>query len=723
VCAPTLRITLLAALALGGGAPRARAQAEAAPAEAAPPGEEPAGLRFEEQVVVTAGKTEQRLRDLPVAATVLTGEEVRRASAQTVGDLLRQVPSFNLNRAESTRTATPPTSAVSLRSLGGGSSSRALVLVDGVPLNDPFFGWIAWSQVARSSIERIEVVPAGAAGAWGNQALGGVIHILTRHPARSAVDLDARVGSLGTEDVELGGTYARGPLRIAPRVAYFDTQGYVLLAEEDRGPIDIKSGSDNHLLEARVEYQPSPGTRWTLLGSRLEDDHLSGTPLNTDHVEVGTVRLGGAFSTGGGGTLHVDAFGQQRDGRSTRGTVNADRTLQVPTRNQFEMPSSSLGLGLTWSRPLSSRHLLSAGADVVRTEGEVHDDSRFVGGHFTRRALTGGTQLLVGVHAQDTAVLGPRWRAVAGARLDLWEATDGRDFLQDLDTGDVLKDERFAARTAWLVNPNLGLLFQATERLGLRGTVYRTFRAPTPSEMYRSVAVGSRNFNAANPDLEPERITVGFETGLDYTFGGGWSSRVTGFWNAFENAINDVTVGTAGRTPQEIAPCGLVPAGGSCREKQNLDRIRNRGAEVELRLRPHRDLGIAAAYTYASSTVTSAPNAPQLVGKRLRRVPDHQFSVRAEYSSPRVLTASLLCRYLGDRYADDLNTTYVADSAVLDLALSRSVGSMVEVYAVAENLLDTDFVVDNTSDGLEYGHPRVLHAGVRLRWERGPGGR
>jgi outer membrane cobalamin receptor len=87
------------------------------------------------------------------------------------------------------------------------------------------------------------------------------------------------------------------------------------------------------------------------------------------------------------------------------------------------------------------------------------------------------------------------------------------------------------------------------------------------------------------------------------------------------------------------------------------------------------------------------------------------------------LTASLLCRYLGDRYADDLNTTYVADSAVLDLALSRSVGSMVEVYAVAENLLDTDFVVDNTSDGLEYGHPRVLHAGVRLRWERGPGGR
>jgi hypothetical protein len=48
---------------------------------------------------------------------------------------------------------------------------------------------------------------------------------------------------------------------------------------------------------------------------------------------------------------------------------------------------------------------------------------------------------------------------------------------------------------------------------------------------------------------------------------------------------------------------------------------------------------------------------------------------------------------------------------------------MVEVYAVAENLLDTDFVVDNTSDGLEYGHPRVLHAGVRLRWERGPGGR
>jgi outer membrane receptor protein involved in Fe transport len=717
-----ISLLVMGSILLGVAAPDTQGQEDppVASSEATEPEEqESRGLKFEEQVVVTAGKTEQRLRDLPVHATVLTKEDIRRSPAQTVADVLREVPSFNLNGVESTRMGSHPGSAVSLRSLGGGAASRALVLLDGVPLNDAFFGWIPWSRVSRASVERIEVIPAGGAGAWGNQALGGVIQILTRRPEQTAVELDTRLGSLGTTDLDLGASFVRGPVSFSPRVTYFDTEGYVLLSEDDRGPVDAKGDSESKVLEARLEYNPSPGARWTLQGSYLDDDRTIGTALSQDHVEVATVRGGVDLSTPGGSSLRVNAFGLWREGWSVRTSINGDRTAEVPNRNQFDIPSSTVGAGLSWSRLLSARHLLSAGADLQHTEGELHDDSRFLSGAYTRRSITGGKQVLLGFYAQDTALLGSRWRAVAGGRLDLWHPYGGTDFLQDLSSGAVLKDEHFPSRTEWIFNPNLGLRFQASDRLGLRGSVYRTFRAPTPNELYRAALLGSRNVNSANANLDPERVTVGFEAGFDYAVTNTFSTRVTGFLNEVDGAIVDVTLRTAGSTAEEIPPCGLLPAGATCRQKQNLDRVRHRGAEVEIELRPDPVLRFSAAYTYALGTVSQAPNAPQLVGNRLRGMPEHKLSLRAEYANPRVLTASLLGRYMGDSYQDDLNLVYIEDWFVLDLFVSRRLGQKFELYAAAENLLDTDFMIDLGSDGTEYGHPRMLHAGVRFRWQDG----
>ena len=135
--------------------------------------------------MVTAGRTEQKLGDLPVHATVLTSEDMRRSPAPTVADTLMQVPAFTMTKSSASWTASPAGTPAALRSLGGGSASSTLVLVDGVPLNDPFFGWIPWSRIAPRSVERIEVIPTGGASAWGNQALGGVINVITRRPEQT----------------------------------------------------------------------------------------------------------------------------------------------------------------------------------------------------------------------------------------------------------------------------------------------------------------------------------------------------------------------------------------------------------------------------------------------------------------------------------------------------------------------------------------------------------
>lgn len=707
----------LLALILGAGLSYPQEPLPVAASGAQPTKRDDDVLQFREQVVVTAGKADQKVGELPVQVTVMSREQIRRSPSQTVADMLSEVPSFTTTRTATSRIATPASTPAALRNLGGGSASRALVLVDGVPLNDPFFGFIPWSLVPRAGVERVELVPAAGAGAWGNQALGGAINIITKRPERTSVDVDTRFGSLGTVDLDLGAAYVRGPFSVTPRVSYFESDGYIALGEAHRGPIDTPSSSRTSLFGTRLEYRPSATSRWSLDGSYLDDDRSTGTPLSLDSVEIATARAGGDFATAGGGSLRLGVFGQWRQASSLRGTVNRDRTAATPNRNQFDIPSSSLGLGVSWARPVSQGHMLSVGADVQRTEGEVHDDSRYVQGHYTRRGTTGGNQVMFGVYAQDTLLLGPRWRAVAGARLDLWHAFEGRDFLQNLDTGEVLKDEQFASRDVWVLDPNLGLVYKASERLGLRGSVYRTFRAPTPNELYRTAQAGTRAINQANALLEPERINVGVDAGFDYALAARATLRASGFWNDFRNSINDVTVGVAGALPEEIEPCGLLPPGGLCRQKQNLDRVRHRGAEVELRYRPMRDVSLAGAYVYGHAVVTEAANAPQLVGKRLRRTPIQQASLRAEFSDPRLFTTSLLTRYFGDRYADDTNDRHIGDSVVVDLTVSRRLSDKLELYAIAENLFDTAFQIDNSGDGIEYGHPRLLHVGVRLNWE------
>src|SRR6185503_3498308 len=89
--------------------------------------------------------------------------------------------------------ANPTTQGAGMRGLSASGASRALVLSDGVPLNDPFGGWIYWSRVPVTAVDRVEVLRGGASDLYGADALAGVIQVLTRVPAGpgARVDLEA----------------------------------------------------------------------------------------------------------------------------------------------------------------------------------------------------------------------------------------------------------------------------------------------------------------------------------------------------------------------------------------------------------------------------------------------------------------------------------------------------------------------------------------------------
>ena len=133
-----------------------------------------------EQIVVTATRSAQRLKDVPESTTVVSMARLHETPSQTLDEVLRDVPSVQLPEA-SVEQVHPTSDLVSMRGLSG---NRALVLLDGVPINDPFFGFIEWALVPLDSVERVEVIRGGDSTLWGDHAMGGVINVISRQPTK-----------------------------------------------------------------------------------------------------------------------------------------------------------------------------------------------------------------------------------------------------------------------------------------------------------------------------------------------------------------------------------------------------------------------------------------------------------------------------------------------------------------------------------------------------------
>ncbi len=137
-------------------------------------------LPLNEQVVVTANRTNTRIGDTPASVVSVSKEEIQTSAAPAIDDILRQVPGFSLFRRSGSRNANPTTQGVSLRGVGASGAGRSLVLFDDVPLNDPFGGWTQWSRIAPIAVERIEVLRGGASSLYGNNSLSGTVNIIPR---------------------------------------------------------------------------------------------------------------------------------------------------------------------------------------------------------------------------------------------------------------------------------------------------------------------------------------------------------------------------------------------------------------------------------------------------------------------------------------------------------------------------------------------------------------
>lgn len=651
-----------------------------------------------QQVTVTANRVRTPLSETAGTVAILALPTISTSAAVTMDGLLKQVPGFSLFRRTGSRVANPTTQGVSLRGAGASGASRALVLENGVPLNDPFGGWVYWDRVPRAAVGRIEVAEGGASDLYGSDAMGGVINVLTREAARSEVSLDTSYGNENTPDASLwaNGDWKQWSAQLAAEA--FNTDGYVLVPDDLRGAVDTAAGSNHTDLSLTLDRQISNRVRAFAGGAVFGEARKNGTPLQTNRTHLRSLTAGldwdspaaGAFTLRGYGDAQLfdQNFSAIAPSRSTESLVDVQR-----------VPAQEAGFSVKWARGFGARQMLVAGVEGDQVRGSSNE-LIYAHGAPVRATGAGGRQNSQGLYAEDIVRFTPRWILTASARYDHWRNFRALSASQPLTAPGPVTVINFIPRSQTAFSPRLSLLHQVTSSVSIYGAVFRAFRAPTLNELYRPFRVGNVE-TLANSELGAERLT-GAEAGGSFAPAGRrFHLHGAFFWNRISDPIANVTLGV---TPVLIT-----------RQRQNLGATRSTGVEFEAAEEFTSGFAVSGGYQFTDATVVSFPASSALVGLEVPQIPRQAFTFQARYSKSRLGTVALQGRYTGVQYDDDLNQFSLGRAFALDLFASHAIGHRLEIYGALENMTGERYEVARVPY-VELGPPIFGRVGVRFNW-------
>lgn len=647
-----------------------------------------------ESVTVSVTRTSTRIGDNTASIAVLRAHDLEATAAITVDDALRQIPGFSLFRRSGSRTANPTSQGVSLRGLGASGASRAIVLSDGIPLNDPFGGWVYWSRVPRDSIHQMEVLRGGASDLYGSSALAGVVSIVTKRPEANTLSLEASYGNQATPDASLYSHYRHGNWSASLAAGIFRTDGYVLVDENQRGAVDTAAGSRHSVINLNLERSFGDNRRLFGSASFFGDSRTNGTPLQTNRTHIRHFTLGTNWQSSRLGFASARLFGGTQVFDQSFSAVSADRNGETLTRVQ-RVPAQFLGFNAQWTRAFGSNHTVIAGVDANQVRG-ASDEIVFVSGRATSLVGAGGRQATVGAYLQDVIAVTSRLLLNVSIRVDHWRNYDALSASKPLRA--VTSTTVFADRTESAFSPRLSLLYKVTPKISLTASMTRAFRAPTLNELYRPFRVGDV-ITLANENLRAERLTGGEAGTRVSALRDRLVVRSTFFWAEVSQPVANVTLFS---TPLLIT-----------RQRQNLGRTRSRGVEIETEARVKQFWNLSAGYLFADATLVKFPANTSLEGLMIPQVARHQFTFQARYSNPSIVTLGLQCRSTSSQFDDDQNLFRLAPFFTLDGLVSRRVTRTIDAFVAIENLFNRRYEVGKTPV-TTLGPPILVRVGVRF---------
>ncbi|MAY20879.1 MAG: TonB-dependent receptor [Erythrobacteraceae bacterium] len=639
------------------------------------------------EIVVTGEGLEPALSTIVFSTVEIEREAIVSSGSGRIEDVLANVAGFQQFRRSDSRSSNPSAQGVTLRALGGNATSRALVLLDGVPIADPFFGYIPLSSIAPETLSRIRVTRGGGSGPFGAGALAGTIELESAGPQtiggvsasllandREETEASAVVSQqLGAGFGVVSGRWDRG-------------QGFFTTPDDQRVPASARAAFDSWQVGLRGVAPLSPDVELHARVSLFDDDRTLRFDGANSHHEGQDASL----RVVGRGDWAFDALAYVQARNFSNVVISSSRFTRV--LDQRNTPSTGIGGKFELRPPIAEGHDVRIGIDYRRADGELQEEAYSAfSGNLTERRRAGGTNANLGLFIEDDWSIGPLV-ITGGLRADRTSISDG--FYRAVDAGGALVSEEVAPdRSDWALSWRAGASFYATRRLDLRAAAYTGLRLPTLNELYRPFVVFPV-VTQANAALENERLE-GFELGLNWQPVNEAVLSITAFDNKVKNAIANVT----------LAP--------NLRQRQNLPAINAQGIEGSLAI----VLGTVrfdASAAYTDATIAGEGASITLDGNRPPQTPEFAASATLAWEPRDGWRLAGTLRHVSSQFEDDQQTDVLPAATTVNLFAQIPLAGRVSVVARAENLFDETIVTRNAGGSIDLATPRTVWLGVRV---------
>jgi outer membrane receptor protein involved in Fe transport len=654
-------------------------------------------------IIVTGKALPEPKADRVFAVQTVDQRQIEQSPSRQLEQILKDVPGVQLFRRSDARSGHPTSQGITIRALGGNASSRALLILDGVPQTDPFGGWINWPAYNPLDLAGIRLIRGGGSVANGPGALAGTIDMTSRADAGVSGEVDA--GSRDSLEAQGRGAWVAGSSVMTVSGQAGRSDGFIPITKSTRGPADepAKYGEWNGRgrwiapigSETEVQANLSAFHDWRTRGLDFTTNWTDGTDAS--------VRLVGR----GQWQWSALAYWQARHLQSSFANVSPGRVTATRVSLQDNVPSNGVGWSAEVRPPMPDGIELRIGTDARGTSGESRELYSFVAGEPTRRRRAGGDTWTEGLFTEATAEVG-RATLTGGARIDHWRISDGHLLERTLATGAILTDANYPERSGWRPTARGGVEAPISSGFSLRSAAYLGWRMPTLNELFRPFRAGL-DATAANPNVDPERL-VGAEAGGDFRCGQ-FHLAATGFVNRLKDAIANVTLG---KGPGVFPGVGFVAAGGTYIQRQNVDAVKVYGLEATAEWTSG-PWSLQAGTSLTHARMEGGGAADFLNGLRPAQTPNFAATLIASWQKGSK-GAEIILRRVGAQYDDDLNSDTLKAATTLDASLSWPLTRGLQIVARGENITNALVMAGiNGDNSIERATPRTLWIGLRLR--------
>ena len=705
-----------------------------AQAQIAPPPDYDQKLK---SVTVTATRSGTPLDEIPLNTTVLTKEALEVAPDQTIDQILKNVPGVILNDQPYYQ-KDPTGQSINVRGLG---NARTLVLIDGLPANDAFYGTVQWNLVPMSSIDSVEFIRGGVSSLWGNYGMGGVINIKTKTPVNSQQEVSASYGAYGTGNVAASkDLIASDNLQLRLSADYFNTDGYQNIATISPGsPANVKNGqgpASSHNSNVRMQgyFKATQDTNgFFRVGYHTMSDLSSGYAFATNLTQETDVAGGTTTRLDDKSKVDVNFFYENTSFNKQNGSTTTSRSNNIPANTPYvnatyKDPYSTVGASAQYTQEttgLIDQYVV--GVDARNIAGSNLTNNLNNNGTSAAVNYAQGQQTFYGLMGQlkSKAESFPLETTLA-ARVDQWNSQTPTNYNAG-SNGANPSYQNIPNQSKTQLSPTLGLLYKMNKDWDLRSAAYQAFHAPGMNNTLRSYG-SSSGYSFANPNLTPETMT-GYEVGTDYRWKGGFA-QLTAFNNYIQNAVATYSLSSASSSDVALARslCGatgnpLTGTGnvGICNSKNisyytNNQNLLSQGIEFQFHHDINSKWATDANYAFTSTKLTMSTTSDP-INKQVGGVPQNILGGGLTYYPVPQASLTATVRYVGSSWLNTSNTLPVASYAVVGLRANYELTKNATIYASAVNLFNRQYITFGTggsSSSYTQGMPQAISVGGRI---------